>query len=551
MKYAEYLTNEILNSPDGINVNMLASIRNYETGEELVQVGGIYSRYLGKYIPVAADPAVIWHLNKGQMKLFELLPQVLDKSIKNPVTEVIAYGGRRTGKTEGAVLMALALTLIYPRSVGALYGYDYESALNALDKIFRMVPDNWIVRWNQQKKILYFANGSEIRFKTAKAGKRAGRSFAFSWVILDEPSFYDNASQILTGVLPATIESHGAVFMITSPAGRDAVFWETEKSKDPDPEISESIRTIYFGSTFDNPFIDAKGIAKIKILAKTMSKTDYQQEILGEPANIDGLVLYDWHRVIHVKSSSLLGKDITQEVCLELFKVHAEWIFGMDFNESPMALSAWKLYDKGHLHCHLSVLQDNMNAMKFGQEVLLPFLRSQYPGIPDAELTKKCIIIGDATGQWKGVGEHDWKQLPSWSHLKTLGFTVLAPDDRVFYQPRAVKHGTKRNSNMNRIGSGGMNPRKIDRMEAVRSRLYDMEGHSYISVGADVSDVIKMAENLQLYHGQPDKFSEWEHLWDAWSYPIFKFFPRKTIDKTLHSGYIALVEKTIAKYSTP
>ena len=404
MKYAEYLTNEILNSPDGINVNMLASIRNYETGEELVQVGGIYSRYLGKYIPVAADPAVIWHLNKGQMKLFELLPQVLDKSIKNPVTEVIAYGGRRTGKTEGAVLMALALTLIYPRSVGALYGYDYESALNALDKIFRMVPDNWIVRWNQQKKILYFANGSEIRFKTAKAGKRAGRSFAFSWVILDEPSFYDNASQILTGVLPATIESHGAVFMITSPAGRDAVFWETEKSKDPDPEISESIRTIYFGSTFDNPFIDAKGLAKIKILAKTMSKTDYQQEILGEPANIDGLVLYDWNRVIHVKSSALLGKDITQEVCLELFNVHAEWIFGMDFNESPMAMSVWKLYNKGHLHCHMSVLQDNMNAMKFGQEVLLPFLRSQYPGIPDAELVKKCIIIGDATGQWKGYG---------------------------------------------------------------------------------------------------------------------------------------------------
>jgi hypothetical protein len=252
-----------------------------------------------------------------------------------------------------------------------------------------------------------------------------------------------------------------------------------------------------------------------------------------------------------VKSSSLLGKDITQEVCLELFKVHAEWIFGMDFNESPMALSAWKLYDKGHLHCHLSVLQDNMNAMKFGQEVLLPFLRSQYPGIPDAELVKKCIIIGDATGQWKGVGEHDWKQLPSWSHLKTLGFTVLAPDDRVFHQPRAVKHGTKRNANINRIGSGGMNPRKIDRMEAVRSRLYDMEGHSYLSVGADCSDVIKMAENLQLYHGQPDKFSEWEHLWDAWSYPIFKFFPRKTIDKALNSGYIALVEKTIAKYSTP
>jgi len=115
--------------------------------------------------------------------------------IKPAVCQMIGYGGAAFGgKTEGAVALALTAALAIP---GLRVGYfrrqftDLEGSDGPIDRSRGLYP-NFGGRYNSQKHVWVFPNGSEVRFCHCKnPGDRFNyQSQAFDILIIDEATHF-------------------------------------------------------------------------------------------------------------------------------------------------------------------------------------------------------------------------------------------------------------------------------------------------------------------------------------------------------------------------
>jgi len=95
-------------------------------GRTLMNLGGIWHVFAGRYLSKDEEKALnwpiktSWAMNKPQCKLFSLLPVIHDPNCDIPPTYIGCRGGRRSGKSEGSVRLAMAQAVIQPYSVIAV-----------------------------------------------------------------------------------------------------------------------------------------------------------------------------------------------------------------------------------------------------------------------------------------------------------------------------------------------------------------------------------------------------------------------------------------------
>jgi hypothetical protein len=310
------------------------------------------------------------------------------------------------------------------------------------------------------------------------------------------------------------------------------MYWEEQKSRSPDPELNQSIKTIYFGSTYENTTLTAKAIRKIKLLEKSMSKSEYMREILGKWTKNTGRAMYDFKIETHViQSVPNYLHDITSYYCDARWEGGSEhdFICGMDFNESPMTLTVYKLYwspSGGTLIQHAELSGDNTDTPKFIQSHIFPWLRAQYPHITkDSELARKIMIVADASAWWQGANAGKSRLevcSPAYDHLKSAGFRVIQP------KPETPKR-RKTKYNKERHGS---NPLRADRLDSFRGRIMDKYGYRHIYWLENCSQTIECIDNVPLIQGIPDVKSKYAHFYDAASYPVYNIYPRIQLTTT-------------------
>lgn len=529
----------------GLYTDFRVSIKALEDGSELMQLGGIWHNLSGSYLSPEEAAELnwpvdcTWWMNKPQVKLFSLLPLIFDRAREIPLAQIQARGGRRSGKTEGGVRMALAIAAALPYSKIAVFGMDFKSNNEMLLKISAIMPQEWYAHYDLAKNTLHLRNGSHFMFFSQKNYKKAGRSYSFDFILLDEVPTYDNSQAVMEGCRGAIVEYDGIIMSIyTPPPMREVMYWEEQKSRSPDPELNQSVKTLYFGSSDDNITLSAKAKRKIQLMAKNMSKSEYEREILGKWSRNSGVVFYDFKREIHVIDTvPAYLVDITREYCQERWGATYDWICGMDFNESPMQFTAYRVYwdpSGGTFICHYNLSANDTNTEKFIYSNILPWLRSQYPSITsDIELAERIAIIADASSWWQGTGNrsHQDAVTPAHKYLQNAGFAV--------YRPKPfVRRTNTRRANTQRFGA---NPIRIDRMESYRGRLLDRFGHAHVLFLANCTDVINSIENVPLLNGQPDYKCDFAHAYDAASYPVYNAYPRlqlSTVDAdTLNMTY--------------
>ena len=536
-----YETYAALIQEHGIYIDFRVQIRALKDDRPLLRIGGVYHRWSGEYLSgtelqvaekALGDP-VVWRLTKPQIKLFSFLPRLLDKDREIPIQELLLRGGRRTSKTEGGVLLTLAMGIIYPYSKLACFTLDYKSAQEMLGKFEMLMPESWYASYDKSLNTMYLRNGTTIQFFSQKNYKKAGRSYSFDMILLDEPTYYENSQAILDGCIGSVIQYDGAIVaLFTPPPVRETFYFEEQKSKSPEPELNQSVKTIYFGATFDNEALSEKAIRRTMLLAKTMSKSEYEREILGRYARSSGAAIYDYHKDVHiipVVPDYLV--DITSEYCGERWNggESYEFIGGMDFNESPMSFCAYKIYwdpSGGTMIAHKHIFGQDVNALRFGQQYLLPWLRTMYPTIhSDSELVSKIILIVDASAWWQGdnAGKgRDSVLNTAQKQLQSLGFTCKEPKV-------APRRTNSKKTNKNKYGS---NPLRSDRMESFRSRLLDHNNYPHVFWLETCKEIAECVENVQLKNGKPDPKSEFAHGYDASSYPIYNMYPKLQLFST-------------------
>lgn len=524
----------------GIYTDFRVMIKSLETEETLMIVGGIWHNLAAVYISEAEAEALqipvktTWWLNGPQVKLFSLLPHMLDKDREIPISQIMTRGGRRSGKTEGAIRLALSTAAILPFSKIGIFGMDHKSNGEMLLKILAIMPNEWYAHFDASANTLYLKNGSTIIFFSQRGWKKAGRSYSFDLLLLDELPTYDNPGAVLEGCRGGVIEYDGAIVCIyTPPPVHDVCYWEEQKSRSPDPELNQAVKTIYFGSTFDNVTLSQKAKRKTVLMAKNMGKAEYEREILGKWSRSTGVAFYDFKKELHVVTSvpSYLV-DITEKYCSLRWYEGAgrEWICGMDFNENPMTFAIYKLYwdpSGGTLVQHADLHAFSSGTEKFIYSDILPWLRSQYPAIEEeSELVKKIIIVADNSAWWQSEGpkrkSKDIVTIPSYRHLVKAGFFVV--------KPKPYRGGSNsKKVNTDRVGK---NPARQDRMESYRSRLLDRFGLPHVLFMDRCAKSVESIENIPLENGIPDFKSDYSHLYDACSYPIYNMYPKIQLSTT-------------------
>jgi len=512
-------------------IDYRVNIASLETGEKLASVGGVWHIFAGEYVPseeaesLDLPEPMTWWLTTPQEKLFAVLPLIFDEHRTVPLTYVACRGGRRSSKTEGVCRLGGALSAALPYSKGAVFTLDYKSSLEVLDKLSAIMPEEWISRWDNIHKILYLRNGASIHFFTQANPAKAGRSYTFDWVLLDEFAHYQNARSILEGVTGSIVERDGIVIAsYTPPPEHGTAYWEEVRAKSPDPEIAGSTKVIYFGASIDNQTLSAKAKRKIMLQAKRMSSDQYGREFLGKWGRGHGNVFYDYKADLHeVDVVPPYLVDITAEFNMRRVQQPYEWIMGMDFNENPMTATLFKLYWSpagGHLIQHHELFENDSNTEKFIHSKIFPFLASQYPSITsEKELARKVFIVADASAWWQGNNAGRSKEavvVPARKYLIAAGFRVV--------QPKAIVRGVH-TSATNKAVSGQRNPARSDRMESMRGRLLSRYGWPNVQWLPSCPETKKAVQNILLAAGLPDNRSEFAHFYDACSYPVYNLYP--------------------------
>jgi len=519
-------------------------------GKFLFRIGSFYNLLTNKYIDVPPElyclPARKWILNPPQVRLFALLSDLLDREKEHPIQEIYCRGGRRSGKTEGAVLLGLAFSVMYAGANIGVFSLDHKSGKNMLEKIQHLGCPDWFERYDMINHCLYMSNGSQIHFFSQKNYRKAGRSYSFDFLLLDEAPYYENLPFLLESVRGSIIQHDGCLCAIYSPPPWfDSCYHQETKAANPDPAVSEPIKVVEFGSTLENVFLSDKAKRKVVDAARNMTKDEYTREIKGQYSKTDGLVLYDFSRAVHVvQSVPAYLIDITTDFSEKMWgKKGVDWVIGMDFNENPLVACCQKIYWDpfgGTLVTHDELIDFNSNTEKFIRNKLLPWLKSMYPQMKDdKELARKVVIVADASSWWQGTGKNNTKDalvVPAQKFLQAYGFYSMPPKAIV------------RNSNAKSVNKQmlGRNPSRGERMETTRTRLLDQFQQPHLYILSHCENLIKVCESLELYQGLPDLRSEHVHQYDAWTYPIYRLYPRVQLHK-LDDSNLSGTYYTVAK----
>jgi len=516
-------TYEYLIVKKNIYTDFRTEVVSIQTGKTLMVVGGLWHNLASYYIS-AEEAAELdipvthrWFINPPQERLFSLLPLQLDNKREIPLTEVMIRSGRRTGKTEGAILYTLAVSVVQPFSKIIIFGMDHNSNQEMLAKIAAAMPPEWYGYYDQVHKVLTMRNGSTIQFFSQRAYKRAGRGLSADLVLLDEFSVFDQPDMILEGIKAALVELGGIAIAIYTPSVQHTCpYYEEQKSKSPDPELNKAIKTIYFGSTFDNITLSERAIRQTKLLSKSYSQSQYDREVGGIWTRASGVCFPEFQRDKHVLTVfPEYYVDITKEYCRERWDNEYEFLCGMDFNQSPTSFSINKIGwspSGGDIYCVGHLEQNETTTPKFIESMIMPWLRTIYPNLDDTERVKKILIIADASSWFLGAGSgnknHDAFVTPHRNYLIDAGFEVIKPTGY---------HRTMQRRKKNTENIGG-NPLRANRYNITQSRILDRYNTPHYFVLDTCGKVIETYENHILYNGVPDIKNTYAHTYDCTSY---------------------------------
>lgn len=212
-------------------------------------------------------------------------PRVFDR--------LLVLAGRGGGKTLiGA--HAAREEIMVPNSIGWVMGATHKILHDStFPTLVRLIPPDWIKRWDPEHMELSFKNGSLIAFRSLQDNPdRARGPHGVGWGWFDEAAQCpERAYDVFT---PTLIKAGGIVIATTTVLGYDWTYDKIEKHATAGEPGFFAVR--YW--TEENPLFASNPVMKREIerAKATMSPEFYAQEYKAERRNAEGLV-YDYARI--------------------------------------------------------------------------------------------------------------------------------------------------------------------------------------------------------------------------------------------------------------
>ena len=508
-------------------VDLAIQIRTVETGEELLKVGGRWDRRLKRYSGPPSEARLL-SVHQGQLAAAEWFCEWLrrkssgDWSGFRRAYSLLLVGGRRGGKTHLAVLSLVIYAVASPGSFVAAISPTQAETLELERALREIMPRAWFRFRAEPHFDFRLRNGSVIRLLSGHKPSSLKRGRVDLALFNEAQLMSQKGYAHLRG---AIADAGGLVIVAANPPDTAIGRW-VEELHDKGKAQSADVQVFPMDPT-ENPFVDH---AALSSLAAEVDDATYRREILGEFVPIGDVVFYSWSDLESSRDVPAEFVDITAEFTKNHLGRSVRHVIGADFQKTPhMAAVVLKVYrdpsDKDATP--LVWIVDEVIVENADEDDLIDGLESPPAGARcpcctaagiDAYSPESCAVIADASGAWqdaertKGRGSFDWFRKRGWG-------APHVPD-------KTMKK----------------NPPVEERCKVGNALLRARNGVRRLYVVKHCEHTIRALRHWEIKNGTPHRRSEYSHIADAVTYPLWRFFPRRRVRSNAGEPAIKIVK---------
>jgi hypothetical protein len=484
--------------------------------EQLEQIGGRWDRKRKRWVAGAAPGAIlpiIFHRGQEDAARWfvEWLRRYVSGNWKNykRAWSVLLIGGRRSGKTHIACAALVLFAVLNPKALIWAVSPTLETGGELEDALKSITPRRWYTckRAKHGRSVVYrFANGSRILLKSGIKPERlkAGR---VDLALLNEAQ---EMSQRAYVKLRAPIADRGGLVIVTANPPETIVGrW-----------VEDYYNAAHAGSidaaVFDldpekNPWIKHEALTS---MAREIDQETYDRDVRGLFPPIGDIVFFAWSDRESKRAVPEGFVNVTRDFTKRHLGRSFDTVAGIDLQQTPhMCAAIIEFYeDPVEPGETLAWVVDEVVVDEADEDDLIDGL--ERAGF-DAETT---AVVMDASAWWQDGAHHKGKT--SDRKFRARGWSNL-------YRPQK---------------DSDRNPDIVERVKTTNGRLKSatvpataehpaIQGRRRLFVVPNCDRVCKAMRNWEKRNGIPNRRSDYAHIGDAVSYPVFRFFAAPKVKK--------------------
>lgn len=447
------------------------------------------------------------------------------------VWTLLLEGGRRGGKSYLAVAALVIFSVMVPKSINWAVSPTQDETDELEQAIRSMLPRSWYTfRGGGAGKPLQFrfANGSRILCLSGHKPRALKRGRVDIALYNEAQNMYGAGWRQLRG---AVSDRGGLVICACNPPDSEIGRWIEDVHE---RALAGKIKAQVFKMTArTNPFVEVRSLDD---MADENDELTYRREVLGEFVPIGDVAMHAWSDSESVRDVPAGFIDCTAEVTRKKLGRAFGYVLGMDFQASPhMAATVWKFFRDpqdplGAAAEPIMWAVDEVVVEDADENDLLDALEGTGRWTPGGKLDDDgyrgwiedgdnavdpvhCAVVYDASGAWQD-GAH--------SKGKTSEMVLRARRWIWLYKPQE---------------NSEKNPDIVERVKIANARLKAQNGKRRLfSVRANIRFNRSM-RSWENRNGVPYRRSQFAHVCDAGTYPVFRFYGRPRVKKEGGGGY--------------
>jgi hypothetical protein len=470
----------------------------HQTDELLLAVGGRWDR-LERRFDGDAETALVLYLVPSQLEAARWFARWLRGYLTgqhDPDTDriwsVLLAGDRGAGK--GFFALAFLVAFLAANDAGAIVWVVsslVEKQAELRRELDEMIPSEW-AEWNEVRKCYHWVNGGELHLKSShKPGKlKQGR---VDVALFNEAQEQSQVAYAM--VRPRIADTGGLVILGANSPNLTIGQWVLDAYEDAKAGRRRS--RLFEMSRKLNPFVRDDAIEDMK---GEVDELTYRRDVLNEWLPIGDKAFYAWSQRHNVMAIPPGLVDVTFAFTARKLGRGFKDFIGADFQRRPHQAAVWfrafqdpedpggepLLWVVGYFALEQSSEDELIDALEGA-------------GLNRADTG--CIM--DKSGDWQNADRT--KGWASWDMFRARGWHHLINPD-----PDTAK-----------------NPDLLERFAVANARIKDANGKQHVYSIPENEMLNRAIRDLDNKNGIPNRRSSWAHLGDAFSYPLYRLYPRK------------------------
>ena len=473
-------------------------------GEVMLDVGGKWDAFRKAWCDEPSEMALDVGFHRGQDKAARWVAKWFAAKARGErlVTEngkgvyaLLLDGGRRGGKTDLAVKSGVTYAVAAKRKWVWLISETEKKTRELAEVVRGMLPSGWYEHLGSPHFTFTLRNGSVIWLRSAHdpASLKTGRC---DFGVLNEAQLI--AKEAYTIVRAATADNGGLTVMAANPPELPIGFWlETWREGLVAGKVEAAS---FFLDARENPHVDHASLLALK---EEVDERTFAREILGIWLPRADVVFHAWSDGPqgNVRPLPRAARDVTREFLRKHLKRDFDAVLGVDLqkNPYPCAVGLQFFADPDDPNGDPLVWFNDEIVCEGGDEEALASALIEAGYDP-----ARTALIVDASGSWQAIDRKKNRYVPSFELLKRYGFRHLFKPDEKFER----------------------NPPRLERVKCANTLFKNAHGKRRVFSDPELvllNKAIKLWENR---NGEPYRKSDYAHLGDAATYPLYRFFPR-------------------------